>query len=199
MDQCAAINRDARARAEEIIAIVHDTAARQPFSPGDATAVMAALHAIRWAKAIASVDPDTGLERVETITLPLTTHRPDADLWVHDYQTILFDRAKHAWCASPDNLSAPARAFYEPRWRDLAAREMATMGGAPSRSVPDRAAERDIVLIELPTSGLMSRNFGDGGNLVVTIDAADLATGDFSTLRAEIRKPDRPAPPAIPE
>ncbi len=52
MEQRAAINREARARAEEIIAIVHDSAARQAFSPGDATAVMAALHAIRWARAI---------------------------------------------------------------------------------------------------------------------------------------------------
>src|SRR3546814_10613635 len=68
------------------------------------------------------IDPATGAEQVETVALPLTTHRPGADLWVHDYQTILFDRAKHAWCADPDNLSAPARAFYEPRWRAMAAR-----------------------------------------------------------------------------
>lgn len=185
-EQRAAINREARARAEEIIAIVHDSAARDAFSPGDATAVMSALHAIRWANAVHSVDPETGAEQVETITLPLTTHRPDADLWVHDYQTILFDRAKHAWCANPNSLSAPARAFFEPRWRALATREMASMGQAPSRPVDGYDAGHDAVLLELPTSGLMSRNFGEGGNLVVTIAKADLAVGDFSRLRAQL-------------
>ncbi|SEH16808.1 protein of unknown function [Sphingopyxis sp. YR583] len=185
MEQRAAINREARARAEEIVAIVHDSAARGDFSAADATAVMAGLHAIRWAKAIAVTDPDTGMERVETITLPLTTHRADADLWVHDYQTILFDRAKHAWCANQDNLSAPARALFEPWWQTLAEREMAAMGHEPFRHVIDYDDQRDVVLLELPTSGLMSRSFGDRDNLVVTIDKADLAVGDFSKLRVQ--------------
>lgn len=186
MKKRAAINHEARARAEEIIAIVHDSAARADFSASDATAVMAGLHAIHWVKAIRSVDPETGAEQIETITLPLTTHRADANLWVHDYQTILFDRAKHAWCANPDNLSAPARAFFEPWWRDLAAREMAAMGDEPFRHIHDYDEEREAVLLELPTSGLMSRRFGDGDNLVVTIDKADLAIGDFSKLRVQV-------------
>lgn len=185
MEQCAAINREARVRAEEIIAIVNDSAARAAFSASDAMAVMAALHAIRWAEVIRSVDAETGAERIETITLPLTTHRADANLWVHDYLTILFDRAKHAWCLNPDNLSAPMRAFFEPWWRTLAEREMAAMGHEPFRHVADYDAERDAVLLELPTSGLMSRAFGDCDNLVVTIDKADLAIGDFSKLRVQ--------------
>src|SRR3546814_4315765 len=118
--------------------------------------------------------------------LPLTTHRPCSGLWVQDYQTILFDRAKHAWCADPDHLSAPARAFYEPRWRAMAAREMAAMGGEPLRPPPDFDDARDMVLLELPSSGLMSRKFGDGDTLVVTIDRADLAIGDFSKARAQL-------------
>lgn len=185
-DPCTAINRDACERAREIIAIVHDSAARDPFSPGDATAVMAALHAIRWARAVRTIDPETGAERIETITLPLTTHHPDADLWVEDYRTILFDRAKHAWCADPGNLSAPARAFYEPRWRAMAMREMAAMGGEPLRPLPGFDEGRDLVLLELPSSGLMSRRFGDGDDLVVTIGRADLAIGDFSKARAQL-------------
>mgnify|MGYP006172839577 CR=1 FL=1 len=186
LEQRAAINRDARVRAEEIIAIVHDSAAHESFSASDATAVMAALHAIHWARSIHRTDPETGAETHETITLPLTTHRADANLWVHDYQTILFDRAKHAWCANPDSLSAPMRAFYEPWWRDLAAREMAAIGHEPFRYVHDYDHDRDAVLLELPTSGLMSRMFGDGDNLVVTIDKADLAVGDFSRLRVQV-------------
>ena len=42
------------------------------------------------------------------------------------------------------------------------------------------------MLLELPTSGLMSRIFGDCDNLVVTIDKADLAIGDFSKLRVQM-------------
>ena len=181
-----AINHEAVDRAREIIAIVHDSAARDTFAAGDATAVMAALHAIRWAAAVRTIDPETGVERTETIILPLTTHRADADLWVHDYQTMLFDRAKHAWCANPDHLSAPTRAFYEPWWQELAAREMAAMGHEPFRHIADFDEDRDAVLIELPTSGLMSRRFGDGDNLVVTIDKTDLAIGDFSKIRVQI-------------
>ena len=182
----ADINHEARERALEIIAIVRDSPARDDFSPNDAMAVMAGLHAIHWATAIHTLDPETGETRIETITLPLTTHRADADLWVHDYQTILFDRAKHAWSVHPDHLSVPARAFYEPWWRDLADREMAAMGHDPFRHIHDFDADREVVLIELPTSGLMSRKFGDGDNLVVTIDKARLAVGNFSKLRAQV-------------
>ncbi len=186
LEQRAALNREARIRAEEIIAIVHDSAAKDPFLASDASAVMSALHAIHWAKGVHHIDPETGAETHATITLPLTTHRADANLWVHDYQTILFDRAKHAWCANPDTLSPATRAFYEPWWRDLAAREMAAIGHEPFRYVHDYDEDRDAVLLELPTSGLMSRMFGDCDNLVVTIDKADLAVGDFSKLRAQV-------------
>src|SRR3546814_20919855 len=136
---------------------------------------MAALHAIRWARAGRTIDPETGAEQVETVALPLTTHRPGADLWVQDYQTILFDRAKHAWCANPDNLSAPARAFYEPRWRAMAAREMGAMGGEPLRPPPDFDDARAMVLLEPPSSGLQRRKFGHGDKPVVTVYRADLA------------------------
>src|SRR3546814_18138315 len=106
---------------------------------------MAALHAMRWARAVRMIDPATGAEQVETVALPLTTHRPGADLWVHDYQTILFDRAKHAWCADPDNLSAPARAFYEHRWRAMAAYAQAATGGAPRRVSAERRVGKEGV------------------------------------------------------
>lgn len=185
-EQRASINREARARVAEIIAIVHESEAKEAFSASDASAVMSALHAIHWAKAVYRIDPETGAEVHDTITLPLTTHRADANLWVQDYQTILFDRAKHAWCANPESLSAPMRAFYEPYWRDLAGREMAAIGHEPFRYVHDYDEDRDAVLLELPTSGLMSRMFGDCDNLVVTIDKADLAVGDFTKLRVQV-------------
>ena len=171
IERCVAINQEARERAAEIISIIHDSAVRESFSAGDATAVMAALHAIQWAQPVRRGDV------VDLMTLPLTTHRADADLWVRDYRTMLFDRAKHAWCADPDNLSAPARAQFEPLWQALAAREMASMGGEQGGQ---------FVLLALPTSGLMSRRFGDGQALLVTIAGADLAIGDFSKTRTQL-------------
>src|SRR3546814_14956537 len=77
-DPCAAINRDACDRAREIIAIVHDSAARDSFSAGDATAVMAALHATRWARAVRMIDPPTGAEQSAPVPLPLPPPRPGA-------------------------------------------------------------------------------------------------------------------------
>ncbi len=177
LERCAAINREARARAEEIVAIIHDSAVREPFSVGDATAVMAALHAIQWAVPADSAPPAGSEATADLATLPLTTHRPGADLWVDDYRTMLFDRAKHAWSADPANLSGPARAYFEPLWRNLAAREMATVGGL---------FDQDPVLLALPTSGLMSRRFGDDQMLVVTIAGAALAIGDFTSARAQL-------------
>lgn len=176
LERCAAINREARERAAEIIGIIHESAVRDPFSAGDATAVMAALHAIPWATLIPRTNPD-GARTFELATLPLTEHRADADLWVRDYRTMLFDRAKHAWCADPANLSAPARAYFEPFWEGLAAREMASVGG-----------ERDgePILLALPTSGLMSRRFGDDQTLLVTIARAGLAVGDFAKTSAQL-------------
>ncbi|WP_338424387.1 DUF1963 domain-containing protein [Sphingopyxis kveilinensis] len=176
IERCAAINQEARERADEIIGIIHESAVRGAFSAGDATAVMAALHAIRWAALIPRTNPD-GAQTFELSTLSLTEHRADADLWVRDYRTMLFDRAKHAWCADPANLSAPARAYFEPFWQGLAAREMASVGG-----------ERDgeLILLALPSSGLMSRRFGDGQTLLVTMARADLAIGDFAKARAQL-------------
>ena len=68
----------------------------------------------------------------------------------------------------------------------MAAFEMAAMGGEPLRPLFDFDEDRDIVLLELPSSGLMSRKFGDGADLVVTIDRAGLAIGDFSKVRAQL-------------
>ena len=171
LERCAAINQEARDRAAEIINIIHDSAVREPFSAGDVTAVMAALHAIPWAKPVRRGDA------VDLMTVPLTTHRADADLWVRDYRAMLFDRAKHAWCADPANLSAPARAYFEPLWQDLAAREMASVGGEH---------DGEPILLALPTSALMSRRFGDDQTLLVTIARTDLAIGDFAKARAQL-------------
>ena len=57
-------------------------------------------------------------------------------------------------------------------------------GSEPFRYIHDFDGSRRGA-IELPTSGLMSRLFGDNDHLVVTIDKADLAIGDFTKLRVQ--------------
>ncbi|SNT12338.1 protein of unknown function [Sphingopyxis indica] len=178
----AETNRATAAGATEIVAIIRDSAGQHEFTPSDATAVMAALHAVRWKHVLCYPDPETGEDRIETLTLPLTRHDPRAPLWAHDYRALLLDAAKHAWLADPARLSAPARAWFEPLWRQLAAAEAATMGGAPSQPLVGFDPDYEAVLIELPTSGLMSRLVGEGENLVLTIRKADLAAGDFSKV-----------------
>ena len=178
-------NRAAQVKLAEIIAIIHESASPGAgFSPSDATAVMAALHAIRWTRVTATTDPESGEDQVETLTLPLTRHRPGGDLWVDDFRLVLFDHAKHAWAANPDRLSAPARAFFEPVWQAMAADETASIGGVPSRHVPGFNDEFDVVMLELPASALLGLAHRDGGRLILAIRKADLAIGDFSKLRA---------------
>lgn len=178
-------NRDAVQRAAEIVAIIREGAEHGGhFLPPDATAVMAGLHAIRWTRVSTHVDAESGEDRVEEATFPLTRHRPDGDLWVDAYRTILFDHAKHAWCRNADALSAPARAFFEPLWEAMAVAEMPSMGNFPSLHAVGFDDERDVVLLEFPAGGLMSRSVRAGGNLVLAIRKVDLVAGDFSRMRA---------------
>ncbi len=180
----AEANRDAAARTAEIVAIIRESAAADAgFLPSDATAVMAALHAIRWTQVSAHPDPESGEDEVATLTLPLTRHRPDGDLWVDAYRALLFDRARHVYCANPDRLSAPARGFFEPLWQAMAADGIGAMADRPSRAVAGFDAERDAVLLELPPTGLLGLAYPNGTSLVFAIRKADLAMGDFSRMR----------------
>lgn len=183
-----AANHVARFRAEEIIDIVRDSATKMAFTATDSAAVMEALQAIEWAKVIRRKDPAErpGAELIESLTLPLTQHHPDAPLWVHDYHSIWFDHAKHAYAANPETLSEAARAVFEPYAQELAAREMPSIGHIPFRYVHGYDEESHATLLELPTSGLMSWTFGDIDHLVLTMRKADLAAGRWDRPIVEL-------------
>lgn len=184
VEEAAGTNRDAVIRTQEILGIIRESAAQAAsFSPTDATAVMAALHAIRWTGVTTETDPESGEDMVEAHTLPLTRYYAPDDLWVGDWRAILFDHLKHAWCQNPDRISVPARAFFEPVWEAMAIRDMASMGNFPAHAAVGFDDDRDVAMIELPSSGVMSRNAGNGNNLVLAIRKADLAAMDFSKLR----------------
>lgn len=180
----AEANREAVQRTAEIVAIIRESAAADTgFSPTDATAVMAALHAVRWTQVTARADPESGVDEVETLALPLTRRRPDGDLWVEAWRHLLFDHAKHAWCADPGRLSAPTRAFFEPLWQSMAADGLASMGHFPAIHATGFDEERDAVLLELPPSRLLGLAPRGGGPVVFAIRKTDLAAGDFAKIR----------------
>lgn len=184
----AETNREALSNAQEIIAIVRESAGRDAFSPAAAAAVMGALQTIRWTKVNRKPDPDgrPGAERIEVVTLPLTEHHPDAPLWVHDYHAVWFDHAKHAYAAGSDALSAAALAVLEPYCRELARREMPGIGHIPFAYVHEFDAGSDATMLELPSSGLMSWMFGDIDHLVLTMRKADLAAGRLDRPQVQI-------------
>lgn len=175
-DAAAAMNRDARLRAEEIVTIVRDSAHKAAFSVGDAAAVMGALRAIRWTKVHRGADPEgrPGAEQVAVQTLALTEHHPDAPLWVHDYHSVWFDHARRAYAADPSALSDAARAIVEPWCRELAAREIGSIG-----HVQDQGEAAHATLLELPSSELIGWLFGDADRFRATLRKADLAMGRF--------------------
>ena len=180
-EAAAAANCDARVRAEEIVAIVRDSAHKTPFSPTDAAAVIDALRMIRWTKVHRRPGPEgrIGAERIESLSLALTEHHPDAPLWVHDYLSVWFDRARHAYAADPDALPADTRALLDTWCRELAARETGHIGPAPLGTRHDYDEDMHATLLELPSSELMGWSFGDADRLALMLRKADLAAGRF--------------------
>jgi hypothetical protein len=55
----------------------------------------------------------------------------------------------------------------------------------PFQYVHEFDPEDEVTLLELPTSSLMSWMFGDVDNLVLTMQRADLAAGDFTKVRVQ--------------
>ena len=175
-EAATARNRDARIRAEEIITIIRDSAHKTPFSASDAAAVMEAIRAIRWTKIHRRPDPENrpGAEQIESQTLTLTQHHPDAPLWAHDYHSVWFDRARRAYVADPDALSDSARAIVEPWCRELAARDVGSIGTPPGAH-----PETHSTLLDLPSSALMEWVFGNTNRLTLVLRKADLVMGRF--------------------
>ena len=81
------INGAAREQAQEIIGVVREFAHQGPFSTQDCAAVMAGLGAIEWMALI-----ERG-KTVEKRTLPLTSHDPEAPLWVHQAVAAIYAEA----------------------------------------------------------------------------------------------------------
>lgn len=81
------INGAAREQAQEIIAVVREFAHQGPFSAQDCAAVMTGLGAIEWMALIERGNV------VEKRTLPLTSHDPEAPLWVHQAVAAIYAEA----------------------------------------------------------------------------------------------------------
>lgn len=117
---------------------------------------------------------------------PLTVHNGEGSFWVWDFECLRLDRARHAYSTSPDALPPAMRGYFEAIWQDQAAHEMAGMGHIPFRYVHQFDLDKDVTLLELPTSEQMGWMFGDVDNLVLTISKKDLAAGMFDAVRVQV-------------
>ena len=117
---------------------------------------------------------------------PLTAHTGEGSLWAWDFECLRHDRARHAYSKSPDALPPAMRGHFEAIWQDEAAHEMAGMGHLPFRYVHKFDLDRDVTLLELPTSNLMGWMFGDVDTLVLTMSKKDLAAGRFGAVVTQV-------------
>jgi hypothetical protein len=159
-------------RFREMAATIRAGATDAPLAASDIATLMTGLHQIEI------TDP-------EGSDLPLTMHNGLESLWAAEFEPLLFDRARHAYCASPGSLPQEMRDRLEAIWSDLAAHEMAGMGHAPLRYASDFDPETEVTLLELPSSELIGWRFGDIDNLIVTIDKSDLAAKRFGKLKVQ--------------
>lgn len=113
---------------------------------------------------------------------PLTNH--PAASWIWNFEERRLALARHAYCADPDSLPEPTRAYCEAIWREMAGYEMAGMGHVPFGNIDDFDPRSDVTLLELPSTDLIGWTFGDVNNLVVCIGKDDLAAGRFDRVRA---------------
>ncbi|AWC22706.1 hypothetical protein CO731_02172 [Aminobacter sp. MSH1] len=118
--------------------------------------------------------------------LPLTAQNGEGSLWVWDFECLRLDRARHAYSRSPEALPPAMRSYFEAIWKDQAAHEMAGMGHVPFEYVHQFDLDKDVTLLELPTSNLMGWMFGDVDNLVLTIRKQDLAAGRFDAVEVQV-------------
>ncbi|MGH0255225.1 hypothetical protein NKY39_06495 [Sinorhizobium meliloti] len=116
----------------------------------------------------------------------LTTHNGDGSLWTWDFECLRLDRARHAYSKSPEALPPAMRGYFEANWKDQAAHEMAGMGHIPFRYVHQFDLDKDVTLLELPTSNLMGWMFGDVDDLVLTMSRKDLTAGRFDAVRVQV-------------
>jgi len=161
---------------------------KEAFSDEVAAELMQRLRAVELLHVERGADPERGpgAETIRATRAPLTEHRPEASLFVHDYESLREDWAKHAWCAQADALPEAQRGYFEARWREMAALEATGMGRQPAGVLPGFNPANQTVLVEFVSSPLLKWRFGNEGALTATIDDAFLAQGDFTRLRSQI-------------
>jgi hypothetical protein len=156
------------------------------FSQATVAAFMEQLRAIELTHVERIPEPERGpgAETARITRLPLTQHHPDASLFVHDFENLREDWAKHAYCDDVEALPEAQRAYFEARWRELAAHEMSAMGPMSFGHAPDPNGQS--ILIAFASSEMLKWRFGDDGALVARIEDPALAQGDFTRLTTQI-------------
>jgi len=95
------------------------------------------------------------------------------------YAVLLETWARHLRSTRPGVLPAALQARLEPLWTADARRERAYLGGTVHEGFPHDRMEDAVFLMELPSSTLTGRMFGDMSNWGVFLPPAALEAGDF--------------------
>lgn len=175
---------------------IADMASRQAFSEAAMAPVLAELQALQWMhrrvppfyrNGTKLTELKRAAEGCEAFLLPLTTHDSAAvPTWVHAFETDLLAACKPVYLADPTALPARLRADCEEVWASQAAESGGGIGHVPWCYVHEFDEREDVTLLELPSSDLIGWQWGDVDNIVITLERAALARGDFSRARMQI-------------
>lgn len=97
-----------------------------------------------------------------------------------------FDMARHAYCRDMAELPAAARAFYEPLWRTLEGKRPPRLGGFPAAYADAFSPGEHVIVIQLPSSDLMSWMFGDVDDLIVLMTCDQMVAGRFEEAHFDV-------------
>ena len=182
LDAARPVNAAALQRVRAIVAQVTARLQSGALRADETARVMEAIRATSWVKINRCADPEgrPGAERIESRTLSLSRHDPDAPLWAHRWQRVHNALALDAHCAGTPALPAATEKICLPIWHDAALSGTPAMGHVPLGYVHRFDPATDATLFELPTNALVGWAWGDNDNLVITLPSAALARCDFA-------------------
>lgn len=106
--------------------------------------------------------------------------------WIWDFEGYRNDAAIETYNKDPAILPPEIRQYYEKKWRSIAEQEAARMLDTPYGFIHDFDIQKEVVLLELPTSKLLYWIWGDMYHLVLTITKTDLSNLEFSNIKFHI-------------
>lgn len=149
----------------------------EPFSEARGDALIAVLAAMKTPEK----DGTFTRQAFPTVSAPR-----NSSTWLSDWAVLAQQHATYLYASDPRALPVAWRAKVEEQAAFDAQYEMGTMRHVPDGYVHQFDIDRDVTLLQLPTSHLMNWMWGDTYDLVLTISKADLERGEFGQVMAQI-------------